>query len=261
MKNIFAIIITILIGHSVFGQKTPISFVNNERVKDSSSIGIDWDERISEITLKSQTEFEFRSFPIPTSCLTWREYNGTWEGKNDTIIFSDQYEVVESDARFTFSTKNQNKHYQLEFRTDKNSKLSDKNIEIQFVYDYDADLKDVKRKMELDNNFSLKIPFSEIPNRKKLASIRYEYFLPNGEKRYGYITENQTVNTKESDLPNQIGITFVEKPKKEIIYRITKAILIDDKIKITSREKNKSDLPDYTGEIEFKEIYGKLNAK
>ncbi|WP_272023422.1 hypothetical protein [Olleya namhaensis] len=261
MKNIFAIIISLLIGHSAFGQKTPISFVNNERIKDSSSIGIDWDERISEITLKSKTEFEFRSFPMPSSCLTWREYNGTWEKRNDTLIFSDQYEVVENDARFIFSTKNQNKHYQLEFRTDKNSKLSEKNIEIQLVYDYDADLKDVKRKMELENNFSLKIPFSDIPNRKQLASIRYEYFLPNGEKRYGYITENQTVNKKESDLPNQIGIILVENPKKEIIYRVTKAILKDDEIKIISKEKNKSDLPDYTGEIKFKEFYKKLNAK
>lgn len=262
MKNNFAILISLLIGYSVFGQKTPISFVNNERAKDTIRDFVShWDERISEITLTSKTEFEFRSFPSWSSCLTWREYYGTWERKNDTLIFSDQYEVVENDARFIFSNKNQNKHYQLEFRTDKNSKLSEKNIKIQFVYDYDADLKDVKREMKLDNNFSLKILFSDIPNRKKLASIRYEYFLPNGEKRYGYIIENQTVNEKESDLPNQIGIILVEKPKKEIIYRVTKAILLDDKLKIISKEKNKSDLPDYTGEIEFKDFYEKLNGE
>ena len=94
-----------MIGHSVFGQKAPKSYVNNERAKDSSAIGIDWDERISEITLTSQTEFEFRSFPMTSSCLTWREYNGTWERINDTLIFSNQYEVVESDARL-FGVRN-----------------------------------------------------------------------------------------------------------------------------------------------------------
>jgi hypothetical protein len=262
MKNIFAIIISLVIGHSVFGQKTPISYVNYENDKEyTESPFPDWDERICEITLKSKTEFVFWSRPSYSSCLTWREYNGTWKKKNDTLIFSDQYEVVESDARFTFSTENQNKYYQLEFRTDKNSKLADKNIEIQFIYDYDADLEDIKHEMELDDDFNIKIQFNDIPNRKKLASIRYKYFLPNGEKRYGYITENQTVNKKESELPNQIGIIFVEKPKKEIIYRITKAILIDDRIKIISKEKNKSDLPDYTGEIEFKEVYEKQNAE
>ena len=255
MKNIFPILFLLITKYSVLGQSIPISFVNNERVKDTSRIGLDWDERISKITLKSQTESEFRCFPIRSSCLTWREYNGTWERKNDTLIFYDQYEVVEKDARFTFSNQDQNKYYQLNFRTDKGSKLSDKNIEIQYVYDYDADLKDFKRKMELDTNFSLKIPFNDIPNRKELASIRYEYFLSNGEKRYGYITKTQIVNEKESELPNNIVITFVENPKKETIYRITKAILAYNKLIVLSKEKNKSDLPDYTNEIKFKEVY------
>ncbi|TDU33696.1 hypothetical protein BXY82_3153 [Gelidibacter sediminis] len=255
MKNIFAIIFSLLIGQFVFGQKTPISYVNNERVNDSSVNPWVIDNRISEITLTSKNEFEFRSFPIPSSCLTWREHKGTWERKNDTLIFSEQYEIVESDARFTFSNKNKNEYYHLEFGTDKKSKLSDKHIEIKFVYDFDSDFKDVKLKMELENDFSLKIPYNQIPNRKNLASIRFEYFLPNGEKRNGYITENQTVNVKEKDLPNYIGITLIEKPKKEIIYRITKAILIDNKIKIISKEKSKTNLPDYTEDIEFKEIY------
>ena len=115
--------------------------------------------------------------------------------------------------------------------------------------------------MELNNDFSLKIPFNQIPNRKSLASIRFECFLSNGEKRYGYITENQTVNVKEKELPNYIGITLIEKPKKEIIYRITKALLTENKIKIISKEKSNSDLPDYTEEIEFKEIYENESEK
>ena len=231
--------------------------------KDSLANANPWfiDNRISQITLTSKTEFEFRSFPIPSSCLTWREHKGTWERKNDTLIFCEQYEVVESDARFTFSNKTQNEYYHLEFRTDKKSKLTDKHIEIEFVYDFDADFKDIKLNMELNNDFSLKIPFNQIPNRKSLASIRFEYFLSNGEKRDGYITENQTVNVKEKELPNHIGITLIEKPKREIIYRITKAVLIENKLKIISKEKSKTDLPDYTEEIEFKKAYEKWNAE
>ncbi|WP_028284031.1 hypothetical protein [Olleya marilimosa] len=261
MKNIFAIIFSLLIGQSIFGQKTPISYVSIEKVKDSSANPWVIDNRISQITLTSKNEFEFRSFPIPSSCLTWREYKGTWERKNDTLIFSEQYEIVENDARFAFSNKRQNEYYHLEFKTDKKSKLTEKHIEIQFVYDFDSDFKDVKLNMELDNDFSLKIPFNQIPNRKSLASIRFEYFLSNGEKRYGYITENQTVNVKEKELPNYIGITLIEKPKKEIIYRITKALLTENKIKIISKEKSNSDLPDYTEEIEFKEIYENESEK
>ena len=58
MKNIFAIIISLTIGQSSFGQKTPISYVNYE--KDNDSIEnplIDWDDRISEITLETKKKF------------------------------------------------------------------------------------------------------------------------------------------------------------------------------------------------------------
>jgi hypothetical protein len=113
--------------------------------------------------------------------------------------------------------------------------------------------------MEISNDFSLKIPFTDIPNRKELASFRYKYILPNGQKRYGYITESNTVNEKEDDLPNFIDVTFIEQPKKEIICRITKAVLIGDTIKIVSKEKTKSNLPDYSAEIEFNEVYEKYN--
>lgn len=250
-----------MIGYSVFGQETPISYVNNERAKDSSAMGIDWDERISEITLKSQTEFEFRSFPMTSSCLTWREYSGTWEKKNDTIIFSDNYELIENDTRLKFVNKSNENYYTLNFKTDKNSLLTNKNIVIELVYDFDSGLKDKKMNMELDNEYSLTIPFNNIPDRKKLASFRYEYELRNGDKRYGYITESDTVNVKENDLQNYVEITIVEIPKKEIVYRTTKAIIIADKLKIVSTEKTESDLTDFTEKIKFKENYIAENKK
>ena len=160
-----------------------------------------------------------------------------------------------------FQTDQIKKNYLLKFNTNQKSVLSDKKIEIQFIYDFDSDLYAIELKMELENDFTLRIPFKTIPNRKKLASIRYEYFLPNGEKRFGYISESNTVNVKEKDLPNSVIITFVEKPKTETIYRTTKAILKDDKIRIISKMKTKSDLPDYVGEIKFKEVYEEQNAE
>jgi hypothetical protein len=262
MKKTFTIIILVFIGQISFGQKTPISFVNNEKVKDTSEFArLGWDDRISEITLETRKKFVFWSRPNALSCFTWREHNGTWKKKNDTIIFSDNYEISESDARFDFSERNNEKNYLIKFKTDQNSVLSDKKIKIDFVYDFDADLKNIELNMELEDDYSLEIPFKTIPNRKKLASIRYEYYLPNGEKRFGFITESSTVNVKEKELPNSVIITFVENPKTETIYRTTKAILENDNIRIISKMKTKSDLPDYVGEIKFKDVYEKQNAE
>ena len=258
MKNIFALIISLLIGQSVFGQKTPISYVNNEKVKDSSNNPLNIDNRISQISLTSKTEFEFWSYPVPSSCLTWREYNGTWERKNDTIIFYDQYEVKASDSRFSFSTKNQNEFYQLEFKTDKNSKLTNKNINIAFVYDLGSEEWDFEEyEMTLEDDFSLKIPFENIPNINKLASIRFLYYLENGEKRFGFISADDTLTEKEKDLPNLIEVTIIEQPEKEIVKRITKAILSDNRIKIISSQKNSTHLADETSELVFKDFYEK----
>ncbi|MBL4643648.1 MAG: hypothetical protein JKY44_08675, partial [Flavobacteriaceae bacterium] len=217
-------------------------------------------DRISEITLKTKKKFVFWSRPS-ISCLSWQEYNGTWKRRNDTIIFSDQYEVMENNVRFTFSNDKKEKKYQLKFKTDKGSILSVKNIKIQFVYDFGSDLDNLESTMELKDDFRLEIPFKTIPNQRKLASIRYEYFLQNGEKRFGYITESNTINIKEKELPNCVIVTFVERPKKETIYRTTIAILDGDKIRIISKNKTKSDLPDYIGVLKFKEVYEKLNAE
>src|SRR5680860_672118 len=74
------------------------------------------------------------------SCLTWREYNGTWKRENDTIIFFDQYDVMENDVKFTFQNNPNNEKFKIYFATDKNSELKKTEIKIQFVYDYDADL-------------------------------------------------------------------------------------------------------------------------
>lgn len=259
MKKQIIIIITIFYGQLLIGQEFPMSFTNN-KVKDEfpEIDAIVWDERVGEIELNSENEFTFYIRPYYVSCSTWYEIHGTWQLENDTILFSDQYEIVESDREFKFSNNQQNYFYNLKFKTDKNTKLVNHDIRIQFVYDYDSKLDDIDTILKLDDNFCLKIQYKEIPNRNKLASIRYEYFLPNGDKRYGYITENQTVNVKNEELPNIVEVTFIEKPQKEIIYRITKANIKSDKIRIISIKKTKSILlSDYTKELRFKEIYKK----
>ncbi|NRD24896.1 hypothetical protein HNV10_16700 [Winogradskyella litoriviva] len=256
MKTILPIILSILIGQSVFGQKTPISFVNDSRIENNQGWTID--NKISEITLKTNNEFEFWSRPVINSCLTWREYNGTWEKKNDTIIFYDQYELKASDSKFRFSSNEQNEFYYLKFKTDKDSDLTNKNINIAFVFDLGSEEWDFEeREMTLEDDFSLKIPFENIPNIDKLASIRFLYYLENGEKRFEFISADETVTIKEKVLPNWIEVTLIEQPEKEIVKRITKAILIDNKIRIISSKKNNTNLADETPELIFKEFYEK----
>ncbi len=143
----------------------------------------------------------------------------------------------------------------LKFKTDENSKLKNKSIKIQFVYDFDSELNDKKIDTVLDKKSILKIPYQNIPHLDKLASIRFEYIFDNGEKRYGYITENQTINRRTKELPNQITITLIENPKKEIVYRITKALYFDNKLKIISTEKTDSIFDIYFDRLTFKDSY------
>lgn len=99
------------------------------------------------------------------------------------------------------------------------------------------------------------ILFKDVPNLDKIAALRIEYLLNFTEKRYTYLTENKTVNIKENDLPNIINVEFIERPKKEIVYRTITALVKKDKLKIISISKTKTTLPDYKSEIQFEESY------
>lgn len=104
------------------------------------------------------------------------------------------------------------------------------------------------------------LPFRTIPHRNKLAAIRYEYILPNNQKRYGYITENKIINEKETELSNHINIILLENPKKDMIYRTTKGLFLNDgSLKILSTFKTKSNLHDYTRDLVFEDVYEKNN--
>jgi len=255
-KNLFFILFA-LSNLNLLGQIYPVAYINND-IKDSLEINdviMKWDDEIRGINLTSDKDFTFSKRPS-ISCFSWKDYNGNWEIKNDTLIFTEKLTIIENDAYYSFS-EDSDEDYKIKFKSYKFNKLNDKQIEISFIYDYDSKLKDFKTDRLLDENFFLKIPYNEIPNRSELAAIRYSYVLKTGDLRRGYITENKIVNRKGQILKNKIEVTFVESPRKEEIFRTTKGILNKNSLKIISSKKSKSNLPDYTDNLFFKDIYFK----
>lgn len=237
---------------TVLGQNSPLTFTNYGHPMTFGKSTF-YSNNIHEITLNPDLTFEFWSRPN-ISCFTWRNYKGTWEKKNDTLIFSDNYEVLERDARASYC-RDCSSFFSLSFKTDKNSELKNKEIKVEFVYDFDSHLEDSIREYVLNSNNILQIPFNSIPNFNQLASIRIEYLLNHIGKRYEYLTENETVNVKKGDIPNTIVVEFIEAPKKEMVYRTIKGIIQKDVLSIVSTAKTKTSLPDYFREIEFEDKY------
>jgi hypothetical protein len=247
-------------GQTIYGQTKAITFRNNlnsyyseTRPKDSLMGFRFFEPKINEITLNPDATFEFWSRPH-MSCHTWHSYKGTWKRFKDTIFFYDNYQVDELDTRATYK-KDSKKEFIITFKTDKNLDLKNRNIKIQYWYDFDAHLENPETNFTLTADNSVIIPFADIPNLHKLASIRVEYLLNFTEKRFNFLTENKAVNVKQADIPNIINVEFVEKPKKEIVYRTIKSVVKDGNLKILSITKTKVNLPDYYRDIEFEDSY------
>lgn len=257
MKTLFYIVFLIS-SNILFSQIFPTYFINHERNNSNQQnlILSDWDERICEIELQADNKFTFKSKPSYISCLSWREYNGDWKKSNDTITFLDKHKIYERNEKLIFSNSPENKFYLLKFQTDTNLKLTKRKIKIWLIYDFDSKLKDVELKMKLKKDFTLKIPFNKIKHISEIASIKYEYILPNGEKRTGYtIPDNTSINKKPRKANNHIIITLVENPRIDTIYRTTKGIISKKEIRIISTNKTKSDISDYYSNLAFKEYY------
>lgn len=251
----FKVLFLILLTQCVFAQNKPLVFRNNigayhDYVSDFDNLN---ELTFSEITINPNSTFSFYSRPY-VSCLTWKEVKGKWKKQNELYMFFSQYEIVENDTRF-FLKQDSNNRYLFRFKTDKNSELKNRMIKIEYVYDFDDKLDDFEKEFILNQDNSVEILFSEIPNLEKLASIKVDYQLSVNKRRYAYITENKTVNLKESDIPNVIEIEFIEKPKKEIVYRTIKGKIDNGKLEIISSEKTKSKLPDCSQEIGFERYY------
>jgi hypothetical protein len=253
MKLISSIFL-LLVGQILFGQDKSVTFTNYGKPLYSTFSGDTfYSTKIHEIILNPKSAFEFWSRP-QVSCKTWRQYKGTWRKDKDTLIFSDNYEVIENDSRVTYK-KDLGQSFFISFKTDKNSDLSNKGIKVEYFYDYDAHLENSENEFVLKTENTLEIPFKDIPNLSQLASIRIEYQLDFAEKRYSYITEYNTVNVKQGDIPNVISVEFVEKPKREIVYRTIKGVIRADTLVIVSINKTKTVLPEYYRDIEFEDSY------
>ena len=188
------------------------------------------------------------------SCLTWHSCKGTWKKNDDTILFYDNYQVEENDTKVTYKRGSRQK-FVITFKTDKDAILKNKNIIIDYEYDYDAHIDSPEKIFALDANNSIVIFYKDIPNLDKLAAIRIEYLLNYTEKRYNYLTENKTINRKQGEVPNIIEVEFIEKPKKEIVYRTIRAVVKNDILRIVTISKTKTILSDYYRNIKFEDSY------
>ena len=253
-------LILITSQHYVYGQDKAITFSNSLNAYYSNAKPNDtlrglkfFEPKINEITLNPDLTFEFWSRPS-MSCFTWRSYKGIWKKNNDTLFFYDNYQVEENGTKAIYK-RDSRQEFVLSFKTDKGSVLKNKSIKIEYEYDYDAHIDSPEKIFSLDANNSVVIPYKNIPNLNKLAAIRIEYLLNYTDKRYNYLTENNTVNVKQGDIPNIIDVEFVERPKKEIVYRIISAVVKKNTLRIVTNSKTKTILPDYHSDIEFEDSY------
>lgn len=246
----FKLILLLLFTQHLFSQV----YVNDAKAYYNKSFSEFSNERsFCDLTIFPNSTFSFYSRPN-YSCFTWKEIKGTWKKKKNIYTFSSQYEVVENDVRFNFD-RDSLKEFILKFKTDKNSELKNRIIKINYVYDFDSGIQDFEKLMNLDKTNNVQIPFSDIPNIEKLASLRIEYQLSSSEKRFGYATESKTVNVKEREIPNIIFIEFVENPIRETVYRTTVGKLNGERLEIISSTKTKPKLPEYLNEVGFEKYY------
>lgn len=213
-----------------------------------------FDAEINQITLNPDSTFQFYSI-VGVSCFAWRDFSGKWLNINDTIFFFYNYEITERDIKFEYDKIGDKPFYEVSFHTDKNSTLVNRNVKVQYVYDFEAEIENVNQQFKLDLNNTLHIPFSEIPNHKQLASIKIEYWLNDKEKREDYITESILVNLRRGDLPNIIHCLIIEKPRTEQIKYELKGLIEDENLRIVSFRKTESDIKDLHGQFIFQNIY------
>ena len=188
------------------------------------------------------------------SCRTWQLYKGTWMKEKNTLFFYDNYEVLENDVKVSYG-RAAKQSFVIELKTDRGSPLKNRQVRIQFFYDYATHLPEGDTTLSLNDADKLEIPFKHVPNLEKLASIRVEYQLSSEDKRYCFLTKSHTVNLKKGDVPNVAKVRFIEKPKREIAYRVSKATLKNNTLTVVATTKTKTILPDYHRDIKFESSY------
>ena len=164
-------------GQTIYGQAKTITFRNNlnayyseTRPKDTLLGFRFFEPKINEVTLNPDATFEFWSRPN-VSCFTWHSYKGTWKRNNDTLLFYDNYQVEENEAKVTYK-RGSRQEFVITFKTDKGSILKNKNIKIGYEFDYDAHIDSPEKIFSLDSNNSVVISYKEIPNLDKLTAMK-----------------------------------------------------------------------------------------
>ncbi len=264
-KWLLLAIFLIFFGRILYAQNKIVSYRNlRNSYEDKDSLktikagplkGLSFfgETRVNEITLNTDSTFNFWSRPN-FSCFTWGEYKGTWKRSKDTVLFYNNYGVIQNDVSVTYN-RDKEHMYHISFFTDKNSELKNKKIKVGYMYDYDSHLEGAKKLFYLNANNEIRIPFTEISNHNKLSAITIEYMLNGTNKRYGCLTQNRISNIRSGKLPNLIKVTFVENLEKQIVYRTIKGLLRNNTLEIVSTIKSKITLPDYYPEIMFEKIY------
>lgn len=238
-------LISYLIFQAVFGQEKQLIFQN---FGTPTALGL-YSQKVHMVLLNPDKTFEFWSRPH-VSCLTWHDYKGTWAKRGDTLFFSDKYEIDEKDTRVTYQNDARQSFF-ISFKTDKNSPLTNKVVKVKYEYDFVENLAEPEVLFELKPDGSIEIPYKDVPYFRQLSAIRIEYKLDTAQTRYEYLTQNNPLNKKKSDVPNIIHVEFVEHPKSETVYRTIKGVIKKDRLIIFSVTKTKTTLPDYNRDLEF----------
>jgi len=223
--------------------------------ENSCSTSDRYHRTIDQINLQTDTKFEFRSIPS-VSCLTWKEFNGTYKIKNDTIVFQDKFTLANPDMEFKSKSDNKMKSYIFNFQYDDKQKIDGREIKISLVYDFDSKIKDIEKLYVIDSNYRIELPFSDVPNQDKLASFKIDLNPNTSRKISSYFTTSEIANIKTNELPNIINIIFIANPKTEVITRITKGVIDKSTIRIISSNSDYS-LKNYSDILLFKKNYGR----
>ncbi|MBP6455092.1 MAG: hypothetical protein KA275_00075 [Chitinophagaceae bacterium] len=250
----YKIAFLLLISNLLFAQDKSQTYINiSNSYYDSTNIKSIYEPTINEITLNLNSTFEFWSRP-DYGCRSWKSYEGTWTKKKGFYFFKHEYDVFESDVRLHFKKDSQD-IYIIRFRTDQSSELLNRDVKITYCYDFDSQIKDIDVNMKLSMSNSIEIPFANIPNHDKLASIRVEYLLNSRGKRFDFITESNIINQKLGTIPNITDFEMVEIPKGEKVFVLIKGKINKDTLEIISSEKTTSTNRDWKDEMKFKRFY------
>lgn len=193
---------------------------------------------IHQINLLEKNKFEFRNSPS-YMCSGWKEFYGNYEIKNDTILFTEEFELEESDFKITETSSSEN--FVLHFKSKKGDLTSIRNVELSFNYvTYDGltrmDFNQVIKQYKTDINGRIEIPINKIPNHDYLSYIEFSIFIDEKTERSGLYSGSDLpllgVNIMTPKVT--VSINILKNPKKENVTRKTIGILDEETIRILS---------------------------